>query len=180
MVHEEAGKTEVWRSAFCVDGSNGLQPPLWLDFFCHGHSIPLNAFFEDGALALGADLDSDGYLHAQEVINAKGMAPRAVVLHACSTLTGRLLEDGGTSMANAFFAWGAHGVVSTLGPVLAVHAQKHKLALYHALQAKVRGTRARPTLGQAMNEAAKSMHKLHLGMPNWAAFELYGLCEVSL
>ena len=67
-------------------------------------------------LAPGAD-DEDGLLQAREIVNLH-LAGRVVILSACSSASGTVLEgEGVMGLARAFFQAGAVGVVGGLWPL---------------------------------------------------------------
>ncbi len=67
-------------------------------------------------LAPGAD-DEDGLLQAREIVNL-GLTGRVVILSACSSASGTVLEgEGVMGLARAFFQAGAVGVVGGLWPL---------------------------------------------------------------
>ena len=185
---ELASRSAVWHAAFCpASAAYGGSPSAvvrWLDFFCHGqqslvHPIAeiSDASFEDGVLVLGNGDGSGGFLLAREVMSAPGPPPLAVILHACSMSQGRSLQGGSTGMAQACLAWGARATMTTLWSLPATDARLHKLLLYRHLQPL--GSK-KPCIGQAMSCAARAMHQVVSGVPNWAVFVLHGVHGVTL
>ena len=123
---------------------------------------------ERSALALAAgDPEEDGLLQPREIA-ALDLAGKVVLLSACRTASGELLQGEGTlGLVRAFFRAGALAVVASPWPLDDLETQK----LIDELSARLaRGE----TLSDALAGAKRARHRAGAPALAWAGLQLHG------
>ncbi len=121
-------------------------------------------------LAPGAD-DEDGLLQIREIVGLP-LRDRAVVLSACRSASGTLLEgEGVMGLARGFFQAGARTVVGSLWPLRDEEASAFMRDFYGHL---ARGT----TVGAALMRARQDQVRSGAPAAAWAGFVALGDVEV--
>jgi hypothetical protein len=120
------------------------------------------------ALVLAAgDPEEDGLLQPREIA-ALGLSGKVVLLSACRTASGELLQgENALGLVRAFFHAGASAVVASPWPLLDTEAR----ALIDELSSRLeRGQ----TLGEALSGAKRARRLAGDPAMAWAGFQLYG------
>ncbi|HMK73111.1 MAG TPA: CHAT domain-containing protein, partial [Myxococcaceae bacterium] len=116
-------------------------------------------------LAPGSD-EEDGLLQVRE-ITALRLAPCAVVLAACSTSSGRVVQgEGVLGLARAFFEAGARVVVGTRWPVRDDASEQLFDGFYRRLPGR--------SVSEAMLEARRERIRAGAPAADWAALVVLG------
>lgn len=123
---------------------------------------------ERSAVVLAPGVTSeDGLLQPQEIVELE-LDGRVVVLSACSTADGGVLEGAGImSLARAFFQAGAHAVVGSLWPVEDAATADLFDVFYLELAAG-------SNLSGALAEAQRSRRRDGAAATDWSGFVVFG------
>ncbi len=132
------------------------------------HAVVDTVFPDRSAVLLArGSAAEDGWLRPRDVVNLN-LSGQVVVLSACQTASGALIEgEGVTGLAHSFFQAGAHAVIASLWPLRDDEAARTFETFYRHLSRGV-------SVGQAM--AATRRDLIGAGLPPavWASPELIG------
>jgi CHAT domain-containing protein len=112
-----AGRTVLLSGAHATERSVRAAAPraAVLHFAAHAYANENDP--ASSRIALAPDAQNDGALHAYEIAEMQ-LAGSLVVLTACETATGRVLDgEGVLSLSRSFLRAGAHATIATLWPV---------------------------------------------------------------
>ncbi|HKD12835.1 MAG TPA: CHAT domain-containing protein, partial [Thermoanaerobaculia bacterium] len=132
------------------------------------HAVIDTVFPDRSAVLLArGSPEEDGWLRPRDIVNLN-LSGQVVVLSACQTASGALIEgEGVTGLSHAFFEAGAHAVIASLWPLRDDEAAATFERFYRHLAGGL-------TVGQAV--AATRRDEIRAGLPPavWASLELIG------